>query len=108
MVNIVCLVLMVIGVLFFALGTLGLWRFPDVFSRVHSTTKCDTLGCGLILLALGIKTGFSSATFKLVMILAFIWLTNATAAHVIAKAAFNGNYPMVKGTARWNYLGKGE
>ena len=108
MVNVICVVLMVIGVLFFALGTLGLWRFPDVFSRTHATTKCDTLGCGLIMLALGEKTEFTLASFKLMLIVAFIWLTNATAAHVIGKAALNGNYPMVKETVKWSYLGRGK
>lgn len=108
MVDLVVIVLMVLGVFFFALGALGLWRFPDVFSRAHATTKCDTLGCGLIMLALGIKTGLSLTSFKLLLIVAFIWLTNATAAHVIGKAAFNGNYPMAKDTVKWNYLGRGD
>lgn len=35
------------GVLFFVAGTVGLLRFPDVFSRLHAVTKADTVGLGL-------------------------------------------------------------
>jgi len=106
--DILIILLMVSGVFFFAVGTLGLWRFPDVYSRAHASTKCDTLGCGLILLGLILRMGFTLPSLKLVLIVGLVWLTNATAAHVIGKAAFNRDYPMVQGTYRWNYQGKGE
>lgn len=100
--------LLIAGVFFFGVGTLGLWRFPDVFARAHASTKCDTLGCGLILLGLTLRMGISASTIKLILIVGFVWVTNATAAHVIGKAAFNRGYPMTEGTRRWNYRGKGE
>jgi len=106
--DIITIILMVTGVFFFAVGTLGLLRFPDVFARAHASTKCDTLGCGLVLLGLILRTGFTLASLKLFLIVGFVWLTNATAAHVIGKAALNRNYPMIKGTHKWNYLGRGE
>lgn len=106
--DIIVVFLMVSGVFFFAVGTLGLWRFPDVFSRAHASTKCDTLGCGLIMLGLVLRMGFSLSSVKLFLIVGFVWLTNATAAHVIGKAAFTRNYPMASGTRKWNYQGKGE
>lgn len=101
-------VLMVLGVFFFAVGTIGLWRFPDVYSRAHATTKCDTLGAGLILIALALRLGFDAATLKLFVIVALVWITNATAAHVIGKSAYKSQYPMTGGTYKWNYHGKGE
>ncbi|RQD67416.1 MAG: monovalent cation/H(+) antiporter subunit G [Tindallia sp. MSAO_Bac2] len=77
------------GSFFFMVGTVGLIRMPEAFSRMHATTKCDTLGAGLILVALMIHTGIQIITVKLFIILTFIWITNPTAAHIISKAAYN-------------------
>ncbi|SDZ97678.1 monovalent cation/H(+) antiporter subunit G [Alkalimonas amylolytica] len=46
--------LLVMGLLFFLAGSLGLLRFPDVFSRLHAVTKADTLGLGFIVLGLAL------------------------------------------------------
>ncbi|AOY74850.1 monovalent cation/H(+) antiporter subunit G [Clostridium formicaceticum] len=73
---------------FFLVGTLGLIRMPDAFCRMHATTKCDTLGAGLALLAVVFYRGFSVVSIKIIFVLAFIWLTNPTAAHIISKAAY--------------------
>lgn len=35
--------LLILGVVFFLAGTLGLLRFPDVFTRLHSLTKADNV-----------------------------------------------------------------
>lgn len=106
--NVLVIFLMVAGVFFFTVGTLGLWRFPDVYSRIHASTKCDTLGCGLILLGLAVRMGFTWDSIKLALIMGFIWLTNTTAAHVIGKVALNRKYPMTDDTVKWNYLGRGD
>ena len=46
-----------VGALFFLVGTVGLLRLPDFYSRTHAATKCDTLGAGSLLLALAIFNG---------------------------------------------------
>lgn len=87
--DILILLLVVFGSFFFFVGTVGLLRMPDVFCRMHATTKSDTLGAGLILLALGIHSGLSLTFIKLLIIITFIWITNPTAAHIIAKAQWH-------------------
>jgi multicomponent Na+:H+ antiporter subunit G len=77
------------GAFFFIVGTVGLMRMPDAYCRMHATTKCDTLGTGLLLVGLMILQGFSIVSAKLFVILVFVWLTNPTAAHIIAKAAYS-------------------
>ncbi len=89
LIDILIIVLLAGGTFFFLVGTLGLIRMPDVFCRMHATTKCDTLGAGLILLALMIHRGMSLISIKLLLIIIFIWITNPTAAHIIAKAEWN-------------------
>ncbi len=77
-----------IGGLFFLLvGTIGLLRLPDVYCRLHATTKCDTLGAGLVLLSLALQSSLGAAV-KLGLIVIFILITNPVAAHVIARAAY--------------------
>lgn len=76
------------GAFFFLVGVLGLIRMPDVFSRIHTTTKGDTLGVGLIILGLMLLYGFNFTVLRLVVLLTITWLTTPTAAHLIAKAAY--------------------
>ena len=77
------------GLFFFCIGTIGLFRFNDVFTRAHSAAKCDTLGAVLSLLALIIYNGFSFVSFKLILVVIFLWITNPTATHLITRAEFN-------------------
>ncbi|MDP2813234.1 MAG: monovalent cation/H(+) antiporter subunit G [Erysipelotrichaceae bacterium] len=86
--EIIAILFLLGGAFFFFVGTTGLIRMPDVFCRMHATTKCDTLGTGLILVGLMIFNGLSMISLKLLLILIFVWLTNPTAAHIIAKAEY--------------------
>lgn len=76
------------GLFFFVVGTIGILRFPDLLTRVHSAAKCDTLGAVLCLFALMVYSGFSFVSFKLLLVIIFLWITNPTATHLISKAAF--------------------
>lgn len=76
------------GVFFFAVGTIGLLRMPDIYSRMHASTKADTLGISLVILGIIILQGFTLLSLKLIILVLFIWITNPTAAHAIALAAF--------------------
>lgn len=83
-ISVICL----LGGLFFLLvATVGLLRLPDVYCRLHATTKCDTLGAGLIFLSLALQSSFSAAV-KLGVIGIFVLITNPAAAHVIARVSY--------------------
>ena len=49
-------IITVIGAAFVLIAGIGLHRFPDVFARMHAAGKASTVGLGLILLGVGIKT----------------------------------------------------
>lgn len=87
--ELIILVLALSSCFFFLVGTTGLIRLPDVFSRMHATTKSDTLGAGLALLALIVYKGFDPVSLKLLVVLIFILITNPVSAHIIAKAAYD-------------------
>lgn len=79
------------GLFFFLVGTIGILRFPDVFTRIHSAAKCDTLGVLLTITGLIIFNGLNVTSLKLFLILIFIWITNPTATHLIGNAQYTVN-----------------
>ena len=76
------------GSFFCLTGGVGLLRFPDFYSRIHSASLTDTLGASLILIGLMFQAGSGIVTAKLIMILIFSLLAGTTASHAMAKAAF--------------------
>lgn len=75
------------GVFFAVVAAVGLLRFPDVYTRAHSASKSDTLGAVLTLAAVAIAFDSGLARVKTVLLVVFMFLTNPTAAHAIARAA---------------------
>ncbi|MFO7951983.1 MAG: monovalent cation/H(+) antiporter subunit G [Bacillota bacterium] len=78
---------LIIGLFFLIVAAVGLLRLPDVYSRLHASSKCDTLGAGLVLLSLALQSELAVA-IRLLLLIIFILITNPTAAHVIARAAY--------------------
>ncbi len=85
--DLLALICLLGGLFFLFVGTLGLLRLPDVYNRLHATTKCDTLGVGLVLLSLILQSSLAVGV-RLALLIVFILATNPTAAHVIARAAY--------------------
>lgn len=72
------------GCLFFIVGTLGLLRFPDTFTRIHAITKADNLGLGLLMLGLLPSTNSLPQALKLILIWLLVLAASATASYLIA------------------------
>jgi multicomponent Na+:H+ antiporter subunit G len=76
------------GAFFLLIGSIGLVRLPDFYSRTHATGKADTLGIMLVITGLIIIQGFSVNSAKLLVIIIFVGLTNPTATNALARAAY--------------------
>ena len=87
--NMLTIMLLLVGVFFMLAGTIGFVRFPDFYSRMHATGKCDTLGEGLMLVALIVYGGATFVSVKILFLITFILLANPTSTHAIAKAAYD-------------------
>jgi len=74
------------GAFFFLAGTVGLLRFPDVFTRLHALTKADNLGLGLVILGLLPRVDSVFTGFKLICIWLFVLLSGSVASQLIARA----------------------
>lgn len=75
------------GVFFTLVAAVGVIRLPDIYSRAHTASQADTLGAGLTLVAVALTLGLEMTTVKTVLLLLFIFITNPTAAHAVARAA---------------------
>lgn len=71
-------------------GAVGLFRFPDFFTRMHAASVTDTLCAGLIVLGLMLQAGWGMTSIKLILIMLILTYTSPTAAHSLAKAALHG------------------
>ena len=79
--------LIVTGSGFFLAGTVGLLRFPNVFSRLHALTKADNVGLGLLALGLALLAGSPWVALKLAVIWALALLAGTVSCHLIARYA---------------------
>jgi len=81
---------LIAGGFFVVVGSIGLVRMPEFFTRIHAASITDTLGAGLIVLGLLLQSPDPLAAFKLILILLFLVITSPTATHALAKAALHG------------------
>lgn len=89
-------VLLILGTVFFLAGTLGLLRFPDVYTRLHALTKSDNVGLGLIVAGLVIQAESWFVVGKLLLISLLIMLAGASVANLIANGAMQRGIQMWK------------
>jgi multicomponent Na+:H+ antiporter subunit G len=90
--------LFVIGAAMSLLAAIGVLRMPDVFTRMQASTKAPTFGLGCLLTGLAIQHPELWFVIRAGSIGAFMMLTTAVAAHVIARAAARTGAPLWKGT----------
>lgn len=86
----------VIGIAFMLMGSIGILRLPDFYSRTHAVSKSDTLGIAFVILGLVIYEGFTQSSLKLLLVVLFIALANPVGTHALAKAALHkGLKPLI-------------
>ena len=82
------IIFVILGTFFMFIGSVGVVRLPDFFTRSHATSKSDTLGIMLIVAGLMFFEGFSLNSLKLLIVFIFVALANPVGAHALARAAF--------------------
>ncbi|MDD4413398.1 MAG: monovalent cation/H(+) antiporter subunit G [Oscillospiraceae bacterium] len=86
MIAVISDIILYVSLVFFALGIYGLFKLPDAYTRMHALGMCDSLGVGLINLALFLKSHGWILRLKLVIALLLFWGINTTMTHLTAKA----------------------
>lgn len=85
--NAASVLLVTAGAFFFLAGTVSLLRFPDVYTRLHSLTKADNVGLGLVVAGLMLQAGSAFLALKMALVRLFVMVSGATAAHLISTTA---------------------
>ncbi|ADM08723.1 hypothetical protein PB2503_03232 [Parvularcula bermudensis HTCC2503] len=83
-------VLLLAGGALVIIGSLGILRFPDFYTRLHAAGITDTFGADLVLLAMALQAPDLITAIKLFMIFVFLVLTSPVSTHAAAHAAFVG------------------
>jgi multicomponent Na+:H+ antiporter subunit G len=84
-------VLIILGLPFFLSGTVGLIRFPDIYTRLHALTKADNVGLGCIASGLSLQSGSWVVTAKLLLIWLLVMIASSASCHLIARSAMHKN-----------------
>ena len=83
--------LILLGAIFALLGSVGLARLPDFFTRLHGPTKATTLGVGATVLASAVYFTATQPGLSLheIAVMVFLFITAPVSAHLLAKAALH-------------------
>jgi multicomponent K+:H+ antiporter subunit G len=83
--------LILLGAAFALLGSVGLARLPDFFTRLHGPTKATTLGVGAMVLASAVYFTATQPGFSLheIAVMVFLFITAPVSAGLLAKAALH-------------------
>lgn len=83
------------GLFFLVVAAVGMVRLPDVFTRSHAVALTDSLGAFFLLTGLAIHHGFSSNTFRILLVLGLLYLLNPVISHATVRAALrSGQKPV--------------
>ena len=91
--------LVLAGAGFALIGSIGLLRMPDFFTRLHGPSKATTLGIGCMLLAsaLYLSVHGTGLVLHAFVISLFIAITTPVGSHLLAKAARHRRLPGSEG-----------
>jgi multicomponent Na+:H+ antiporter subunit G len=87
--------LVLFSIPFFLAGTVGLLRFPDVYSRIHALTKADNVGLGMVAIGLALQGDSWAISLKLLLVWLLALVGSATSCHLVARSALR------KGVTVW-------
>ncbi|MDX5318769.1 MAG: monovalent cation/H(+) antiporter subunit G [Actinomycetes bacterium] len=85
--EVAALAILALGCAFYGAGTIGLLRFPDVFTRLHALTKADNVGLFLV----GLSMALLADGVRAVLLILLVWVaglvTATTSASLLARHA---------------------
>ncbi|MCP8616943.1 monovalent cation/H(+) antiporter subunit G [Salirhabdus salicampi] len=105
MIEIIISFLLIAGTFFILSGSVGIIRFPDVYTRLHAATKSSTLGVSNVLVGAFLFMYFYAETFsgKLILGIIFVLLTAPVSGHVISRAAHRSGVDLWSGSIKDAY-----
>ena len=84
----VTILLLFTGSLFALIGSIGMVKMPDFFTRIHAAAISSTLSIICILSATAIHFNRLGVSVQCLLIFMLIFITAPIAAHMISRAAY--------------------
>ncbi|MDO5844987.1 MAG: monovalent cation/H(+) antiporter subunit G [Methanocorpusculum sp.] len=104
-VEIAIIILLALSLIFSVLGVIGLFRFPDFYTRIHAAGLVSSFGlifAGIAVLVFAINAFMGGAgeylnySLHLIIAMIVVIITGTTSTHAIARSAYrSGNVPRV-------------
>ncbi|MBW6451474.1 MAG: monovalent cation/H(+) antiporter subunit G [DPANN group archaeon] len=89
-------ILFILSTISMIIGALGLFRFPDIYTRIHAATMITIGGVVLSLIAIAFNPFNLQFSIKILIIASFIVITSPITSHAIVMSAYdNGIKPLV-------------
>ena len=86
-----------VGLFFLVVAAVGMVRLPDVYTRSHAVALTDALGAFFVLAGLATYHGFSTNTFRILVVLGLLILVNPVISHATVRAALrSGEKPVAE------------
>lgn len=74
-----------VGTFFMLVAAAGIYRMPDVYNQLHTSTKAATLALVNLLLGAVLSLGSVSVLMKALLVIAFQFITAPVSAHMISR-----------------------
>jgi multicomponent Na+:H+ antiporter subunit G len=100
--------LILAGSFFILAAAIGVVRFPDLYTRLHASTKLVTLGGLGVFIGTAVAMNHPLVTTRMLLITAFFFLTAPLSAYMMARAGYLRGLPFFKepgSVDEWNELG---
>ena len=94
-----CIIFTVLGLCCLVTGVVGVFRFKYALNRIHAAALLDTVGILLMLLGVICATGFTMTSGKILVVIAFLWMTSPVAGHLIGRMEITINDDLDKAMA---------
>ena len=92
------LVFLLVGAAFTLVAAIGVVRMPDLFTRLHCSTKSATLGVGFMMVGAAVHFNEASLWARALAVVLFFFATAPVAAHMIGRAAYFSGVLLWRGT----------
>ncbi len=86
------------GAFFMLVAAIGILKLPDLYQRLHASSKAATLGVTLLLLGAALHSGDMGIISRCLMAIVLFMLTAPVGAHLITRVAYKHGEPLDKAT----------
>ncbi|MFO8001674.1 MAG: monovalent cation/H(+) antiporter subunit G [Marinilabilia sp.] len=93
MIQVIAGILLLMSAFIVFVSSLGIWRFKNIYARMHVLTKVSSLGILLLLISINLYFLELAVLVKTAIIFGILVFLSPVAAHVMARVARNTDLP---------------